>query len=607
MTKHNKDEADRQPPAAAPLGRRSFIGHAGALAVGTAVAVGFETHPTKVRAQDDEDDAPEPSGSEPSAPNESNYAGDQDVVARNYRVRRARARANRDEGTPHHPNNGDDELYPTRIGSDTRGLPHNELGEVDGAAYDALLHALDTRNPDDFELVPLGGTRKLTNPLGGLAVNLSGLATVQRAVPVAPTLASAERAAEAVEVYWQSLLRDVPFSEYRNDTNNELILAAVSELNKLSGYTGPRDASGQVTPEVLFRGTARYPDPNDPSGRGFISIVPPGVATGPYLSQFLLRDVPYGTTFVTGQIRPQLPVAENAFGVSYDEWLALQDGRPTERKISFDPVRRYPTTGRDLAEYARGGAPTYWAAALLLSTAVSTDPLVVGGFGAPSNPANPYLQLKSTASGTGTWGTPYVQSLLPFATSRGQRSIYFQKWFVHRTIRPEAFGGLLHNHLAQGADYPLHEDILLSEAVNRSYQLHGTYLFPLATPDGAPNHGSYPGGASENTAINTTLLKAFYDENYVIPDPVQPDPSDPTKLIPYVGPPLTIGGELNKLATNLGQGRNWLGVHWRSDAAVSLPHAEEIGFGILRDERPSFVERFDGFQLSRYDGTLITI
>jgi hypothetical protein len=203
--------------------------------------------------------------------------------------------------------------------------------------------------------------------------------------------------------------------------------------------------------------------------------------------------------------------------------------------------------------------------------------------------------------------TPYIQSLLPFATSRGQRSIYFHKWYVHRTIRPEAYGGLVHNVLANGADYPLHDDILRSEALDRSYKLHGSYLFPLATPDGAPNHGSYPGGASENTAINTTLLKAFYDEDYVIPDPVQPDPDDPTRLIPYEGPPLTVGGELNKLATNLGQGRNWLGVHRRSDAAVSLPHAEQIAVGILRDERPTLVEQFEGFRLSLYDGTLVTV
>jgi len=107
--------------------------------------------------------------------------------------------------------------------------------------------------------------------------------------------------------------------------------------------------------------------------------------------------------------------------------------------------------------------------------------------------------------------------------------------------------------------------------------------------------------------VPATLLKAFFDETFVIPNPVQPDPSDPSRLIPYVGPPLTVGGELNKLATNLGQGRNWAGIHWRSDAASSLPHAEQVAFALLRDEKATFAESFDGFELSRFDGTRVHI
>ena len=48
------------------------------------------------------------------------------------------------------------------------------------------------------------------------------------------------------------------------------------------------------------------------------------------------------------------------------------------------------------------------------------------------------------------------------------------------------------------------------------------------------------------------------------------NPNDPTKLIPWEGEPLTVGGELNKLATNIGTGRNWAGIHWRSAAAGRL-------------------------------------
>ncbi|HWO08539.1 MAG TPA: hypothetical protein VNN80_03645, partial [Polyangiaceae bacterium] len=442
---------------------------------------------------------------------------------------------------------------------------------------------------------------KLVQPLATLAVNVSGLATPQHAIPPAPALASAERAADAIEAYWQALLRDVPFSEYYSGTQNQLVLAAAGELSSLSGYTGPRDAKGRVTPELLFRGTARYIDERDRSGRTARHVVPQGVLDGPYISQFILRDIPYSVQSIPGLLRVPVAGAENDFNANYDDWLALQDGRLTPRSTVFDSARRYLFTGRDLAEYAHGGAPAFWAAAQLLGTTVAA-----GGFGAPLHPNNPYLALTKSSSGAGTFGFAAVQAYLPLGTSREIRANYWQKWFVQRTLRPEAYGGLIHNHLVNGKDYPIHSDALSSEAVARVFERNGTYLLPGAYPEGAPNHSSYPGGASSIGAVNATFLKAFFDESFVIPDPVQPDPRDPTKLIPYEGPPLTVGGELNKLATNLGQGRNWAGIHFRSDAAASLPQAEEVAIAILKDERQTFREPFRGFEFTRFDGTRVS-
>lgn len=107
--------------------------------------------------------------------------------------------------------------------------------------------------------------------------------------------------------------------------------------------------------------------------------------------------------------------------------------------------------------------------------------------------------------------------------------------------------------------------------------------------------------------MQATLLKAFFDENALVPKPVQTDPSDPTRLIPYTGAPLTIGGELNKLATHLGQGRNGAGIHWRSDAAASLALGEEVAIALLRDESKTFKEPFEGFRFTRFDGSVVNI
>lgn len=592
---------DDAAPAADGLqtSRRRFIGRSGQLAVAGALGGGVALPAAA---------ADPAAGTEAAAALTQGWRDrgrdlNRQLLRRTLDLRIERARRNDEVGLPQHRDNGDEDRYPNRIGSDTRGLPHDARGEVDPQAWASLKRALATQQPADFERVILGGTRKLVNPLGTLAVNLTGLASPQIAIPPAPALASAERAAEAVESYWQSLLRDVPFHEYREDTRHALVLAAAAEINRLSGYTGPRNAQGRVTPPLLFRGTARY---LDRSGRGVRHAVPPGVTVGPYISQFVLKDVPYGAQFIPALLRTQLP--GNDFLVHPGEWLANQDGRPVTRRIAFDPQRRYLSTGRDLAEYAHGGSPSFWGAAQILAAAISSDPLIVGGIGAALNPRNPYLKLKVTSSAAGSFGAGYAQSLLPLSTSREIRANYWQKWFVHRTLRPEAYGGLVQQRLGHGAsDYPLHEDVLRSEAAARSFRQFGTYLISSAYPEGAPNHSSYPGGASSNAAINATLLKAFYDENHVIPDPVQPDPQDPTRLIPWDGEPLTVGGELNKLATNLGQGRNWAGIHWRSDAAASLPQAEALAIGLLRDEKRSFREAFEGFRFTRFDGSVVEI
>lgn len=65
------------------------------------------------------------------------------------------------------------------------------------------------------------------------------------------------------------------------------------------------------------------------------------------------------------------------------------------------------------------------------------------------------------------------------------------------------------------------------------------------------------------------------------------------QLAPYRGPGLTVGGELNKLASNVAIGRNLAGVHWRSDATESLKLGEEVAIRYLREEHDCFNEQID--------------
>jgi hypothetical protein len=99
----------------------------------------------------------------------------------------------------------------------------------------------------------------------------------------------------------------------------------------------------------------------------------------------------------------------------------------------------------------------------------------------------------------------------------------------------------------------------------------------------------------------SALLKAFFNEQAVVPDPVIPS-SDGLSLVPYTGPALTVGDEINKLAFNLGMGRNWAGIHYRSDAVGGNLLGEESsdfhlpGCGGLHDED------FEGFKFTKMNG-----
>lgn len=77
---------------------------------------------------------------------------------------------------PQHLGNGDEVRYSKRIGNYSKGLPHNQLGEVEVQAYNSLLAAFGSKDPADFEKIPLTPAqncpnnlrRKLTNPQAGL-------------------------------------------------------------------------------------------------------------------------------------------------------------------------------------------------------------------------------------------------------------------------------------------------------------------------------------------------------------------------------------------------------------------------------------------------------
>jgi hypothetical protein len=128
----------------------------------------------------------------------------------------------------------------------------------------------------------------------------------------------------------------------------------------------------------------------------------------------------------------------------------------------------------------------------------------------------------------------------------------------------------------------------------------------MAFPEGSPMHTAYGAGHATVAGACVTMLKALLDETQIVRNPVVPNNAG-TELVPFQGPPLTVGGELNKLASNISTGRNIAGVHWRTDGVESVQLGEATSISILRDMFATYAEPFEGFSLTKFDGTTITI
>lgn len=499
-------------------------------------------------------------------------------AAEAYKLRVATAVQNLIQPLPAHPDNQDEARYANQLNSYTKGLPHDANGLVDPAAYAALLHALRTGENADFEAIPMGiGQVKFRNPLAAYSYFMEGKDSHSYTMPAAPAFSSAWQASEAIEVMWQALTRDVPFIHYDSDG---LIRDAAADLARFSDFRGPKDSAGKVTAGTLFRGVGA------------------GETVGPYISQFLLKPIPYGATTI--EQKYEVPVAGNDHLTNFSEWLRIQNGgKPTGiTKVVYENEPRYLYNGRALAQYVLKD---------FINMAYMNAAQIMRSFkGDVYSATNPYRNSLTQTSGP-LFDNNHAVDFLSRVSMGSQNVAWFQKWLVHRRARPEVFFARVHMHLMDnGISYPIHPELLASSALSKVYVAHGTYLLPTATPDGSPTHPSYPAGHAVMAGAAVTMLKVMFNGDFVIPDPVQPS-ADGMTLESYQGATLTVNGELNKLASNISLGRDTAGVHYRSDGDLGLVLGEAYAISILQELVNTYSEEFTGFTFKRFDGTPVLI
>jgi hypothetical protein len=496
------------------------------------------------------------------------------LQAYSNRVRAAQAELN--VRPPNQVTNGDEQRFPNRIGNYSKGLAHNGIGEVLPSSYASFLRAVNSGQAALFDQIQMGGSAPLVDPQAGLAFDLEGGDSHQFAIGTPPSVVSREMADTAIENYWMALCRDVNFTQYGNEP---LTQAAIAELNSLPAFQGPKP----VTPQTLFRGFTA------------------GDVLGPYVSQFLLMPFDYGAVPITQLLTTYVP------GIDYmtdqASWLAVQNGQGPFGASQVDPNPQHMRNGRGVGAYVHVD---------VLFEAYFNACLVLVDQAAPLDPNNPYASSRNQ-SGFGTFGSPHLKTLVAEVSQRALKAVWYQKWFVHRHLRPEAYGGLVHMTKTKQANYPLHSDVLNSDAVARVFARHNSYFLPHGFPEGCPQHPSYGQGHSTVAGACATIVKAWFNDQTPLTSipgiTISQSSEDGFSLVPYNGSDrdqLTVGGEMNKLAANIGIGRNHAAVHWRHDYVDSLPLGEAVAISMLRDMAQCWNEPFEGFSFTKFDGTRIT-
>jgi hypothetical protein len=471
------------------------------------------------------------------------------------------------------------------------------------------------------------------------------------------SLSSNESAAEIIEVYAMAMLREKKLGKYSGSLV-DLIVEALNEFK--AAFVWGYDASGkaitaatpqnQVTRENLFRG----PTPGDRAGAylsvfltfrrpplfpaGCASDVADLIGAGKFaepLGQFLL--VPKGKDRDFVQTRHQYACVQNAY---------VPEIYPPKHFTGLTTI----VTGRNLGDYVHVDN--------VYEEYIRAADILVGN-SYPRTAQSPYSRPDPAPTdckaadklpwyrneGDGpTLGPSDIYALLGGVREVAERAAFTQKWLVARRGRPEVMAALIDRALnvksgdvvgqqirdrlstfLTGGNAKVTKFLKKVAAYNKSRGGEENYLLSQMYPEGSPSHPAWPSGHATVAGACVTVLKAYFKEDARIRDPkteVKAAHGEPTGCQPklddvqrkdYNG--LTVGGELDKLASNVALGRDFGGVHYRTDGEHGIRLGEEVAIRYLQDHlreyretlRTCDKENHHGLTLTRRNGQRICI
>jgi len=538
-----------------------------------------------------------------------------------------------------HTDNGDESL-PKKMMSFTKGLPHDyKTGLIKQEEdFEKFVEGICTGDPEIIKETPLGiqakgklrwksSKGKKVNKIrawesagAGLTFDLQAPDAQAVTMPPAPALGSEALTAEMAEVYCQAVLRDIPFSEF---STNPKVKQCLDILNRFDYFKNGERNENLLTIDNIFRGFT-YGDKVGPYISQFLLAGNNGLAASGSSLEFKANEgkINYGAITIDQRVRRAKAID---YMTSWPEFYDVQNGADfggTEEYVGKE--RRFITSGRDLATYVHYDAlyQAYLNACLLLLNA-----------GAPFDPGVPFqiADEKDKQRGFAHYGGPHILTLVTEVATRALKAVRYQKFNVHRRLRPEALAARLYKKTAILKSVSNNPATKRLEKIYNELKKNKVFglldknkLLPMAFAEGSPMHPTYGAGHATVAGACVTILKAFFEHGLSINIDESgetigfskkegkyafvPEKNGYSLLTTPTAQPLTVEGELNKLAANISIGRDWAGVHYYSDYKASLLMGEAIAIGLLEEQSIMYnpAENFS-LTLPKFNGKIIKI
>lgn len=375
---------------------------------------------------------------------------------------------------------------------------------------------------------------------------------------------------------------------------------------------------------------------------------------------YVTGKIRYGSHHIDQRVRRATPLRD--YMTSWGAYIDVTNGADVRGRESY-----VSTTGRNI-DQDMAETHTFIQTPRDLATFVHYDALYQAYFnacvlmlamGIEFDRGLPFTGPDASDKQTGfvLFGEPHILSLLVEVVHKSLKAVRYQKFNTHRRARPETVAAWVDcvqrprrspclpiaasetgndlaavfkpiEKLCQYIDDDVLKRIQQHNAVQNDTQADGdenmlrkydfdpvadsdaehvaTCLLPMAFAEGSPMHPAYGAGHATVAGACTTILKAFFNTDDTLPFTFVPTNDGAELALIDMNEPLTVEGELNKLCSNISIGRDWAGVHWRSDYTESIKLGEEVALALLREQKNVYVEQFT-MTIPLFDGSVITI